>query len=490
MKRYALFAFLLICSIAHAETIAEKLTRIDNEKTAIKSAIEAKGQSVTTFETYSEAVASISTGGMFEVVATVNNAECGGAVTASQPAVICSPTSTGPWLPVATAPVAAAYPSGGWGVYDNIGMSLDGQYLAMVHKGTSAPKYLSTYIWDAGSSSFKLTDDPTDPSGGLGGAIAMSGDGARLIVGTWSGTAENVQYYYWGSAGYLLGTEPADVSGIASSRCCEMNGAGNRLVILNSSTPYFTTFEYSAASGTYLQTTNADAALGGLGYGLALDYSGDRLLADSDKGTILHSYIWDGSKYTKTGATQPDIQPTASASYLDMSMDGIYAVVPLRASPYLETYKYDSVDSRFEKMPRPAGINGACTGAAIASDGTKIFVTGDFTSPNYFAVLELDKTKNQYALVQNAASAPGSTGRGCAVSGNGNRIAVAEVNANYLRLYNLSATYTQWFVYPLQDLGSAFYPRYFGYAESSGSASDTVTFKAYWHQDEYTGFEE
>jgi photosystem II stability/assembly factor-like uncharacterized protein len=59
MRQYALFALLLIGSIAHAETIAEKLTRIDNEKTALKTAIEAKGQSVTTFETYSEAVASI-----------------------------------------------------------------------------------------------------------------------------------------------------------------------------------------------------------------------------------------------------------------------------------------------------------------------------------------------------------------------------------------------------------------------------------------------
>ena len=63
MRRYALIAFLLICSVASAETIAEKLTRIDNEKKALKSAIEAKGQSVTTFETYSEAVASITTGG-------------------------------------------------------------------------------------------------------------------------------------------------------------------------------------------------------------------------------------------------------------------------------------------------------------------------------------------------------------------------------------------------------------------------------------------
>lgn len=63
MRRYALLALLLICSVAHAETIAEKLTRIDNEKTALKTAIEAKGQSVTTFETYSEAVASITTGG-------------------------------------------------------------------------------------------------------------------------------------------------------------------------------------------------------------------------------------------------------------------------------------------------------------------------------------------------------------------------------------------------------------------------------------------
>jgi hypothetical protein len=59
MRRYALLALLLICSVAHAETIAEKLTRIDNEKKALKSAIESKGQSVTTFETYSEAVASI-----------------------------------------------------------------------------------------------------------------------------------------------------------------------------------------------------------------------------------------------------------------------------------------------------------------------------------------------------------------------------------------------------------------------------------------------
>ena len=66
--RRILLALLLICSVAHAETIAAKLTRVDNEKKALKSAIEAKGQTVTTFESYSEAVASITSIATADVV--------------------------------------------------------------------------------------------------------------------------------------------------------------------------------------------------------------------------------------------------------------------------------------------------------------------------------------------------------------------------------------------------------------------------------------
>ena len=361
MKKLALLFLLCISSVGWSQTISEQLAELNNTKLSIKAAIASKSVDLTgvPFTEYSFSIASIPSGSVGDAIASdvlsgktfSNDAEVG--VTGTMPnngAVTITPS-------FATQSIALGYHNGS-GIVEAV--SALNVYDYNIASGVEILGVTGT-LQPIASISYSTITQVQLATGGIAGDLFMS-----------EGFISEV--------GQPLKTAAQDANPAGIGRGVALSSDGQYLAVAHETTPFLTTYKWSAANSRYEKTAVQDANPAGFGYGAALSSDGQYLAVAHHTTPFLITYKWSAanSRYEKTSAQ--DTNPAVIGYGVALSSDGQYLAVGHYTTPFLITYKWSAANSRYEKTAmQDANPSGIGYGAALSSDGQYLAVAHDTT---------------------------------------------------------------------------------------------------------------
>src|SRR5574343_124762 len=172
----------------------------------------------------------------------------------------------------------------------------------------------------------------------------------QIVLGA-TGTAGDLfmSEGYISEVGQPFKTSAQDANPAGVGRGAALSADGQYLAVAHDTSPYLTTYKWSAVNSRYEETAAQDANPAGVGWGAALSADGQYLAVGHNTSPYLTTYKWSAvnSRYEKTAAQ--DANPTGNGFDTALSADGQYLAVGHDTSPYLTTYKWSAVNSRYEK---------------------------------------------------------------------------------------------------------------------------------------------
>jgi hypothetical protein len=408
--KWLVIIFMIIASTGYCATIAEQLTAINDAKTAINAAIEAKGVAVddAPLTDYAELIGNISTGTGINATETLI-ATLSSDVQIYDPIYITSASAFKTANPNYS-------PSGS--TFGIPSMSADGKYLVVPHNGTAVPSAkIAAYKWDSADARYELTFATPGVSGiNFAYASAMSADGTYLAIGH-NGTIAPTTFLAtlkWDEFDerYELTAAPDTIPAAAVTRVA-MSADGTYLAaIYNSSTgiPYLTTYKWNEANNRYEATAAPEISPGNCS-DVTISSNGSYLIVARTTAPRLICYSWNETNNRYEVAMAPDILPDESVFAVAISSDSSTLVAGGLINVYntFYTYKWDSVDGRYEKTAAPEiSVTDSIYGVLLSADGTYLVVsTKLLQNPiNSVFVFKWNATNNRYERHSNLDISP------------------------------------------------------------------------------------
>lgn len=174
----------------------------------------------------------------------------------------------------------------------------------------------------------------------------------------------------------------------------------------------------------------------GLGvHGIAMSSDGTRLVYKGrGVGIPLVSYNYNSAtgSYEQTAAVSGGSPP--GTYFITMSRDGSTVIVP--AASAISVYKWSSGNNRYEKQTNPNVYPATGYGAAITDDLTRLVFTDANTGvATWVYTLTYSEANGRYEATTPVDTQPTGRAYGCAVSANGDYLAVAHAGTGRVATY-------------------------------------------------------
>jgi hypothetical protein len=203
--------------------------------------------------------------------------------------------------------------------------------------------------------------------------------------------------------------------------------------------------------GQPTKTANADTNPPGVSYGAATSADGQYLAVTSTTSPFLRTYKWSSINSRYEATTAQDTNPPGASYGAAMSADGQYLAVSSFASPYLRTYKWSSVNNRYEVTTvQDVSPPGTAQGAVMSADGQFLAVTSPSTSP-YLRTYKWSSVNNRYEMTVTQDTNPPGASYYPAMSADGQYLAVTSSASPYLRTYKWSSINSRYEATTAQD---------------------------------------
>jgi len=167
--------------------------------------------------------------------------------------------------------------------------------------------------------------------------------------------------------------------------------------------------------------------------GMAFSADGRKLVVKG-RSANMFSYTYDGANGGWIKDADPDTLAPAGSYFLGLSRDGSVAIVP--GANALATYRWDAVDGRYEKLPSPDKYPATGYGAAITDDLSRlVFTDANAGVATWVYTLAWNEANGRYEATTPVDTQPSGRAYGCAVSANGDYLAVAHAGTGRVATY-------------------------------------------------------
>ena len=171
--------------------------------------------------------------------------------------------------------------------------------------------------------------------------------------------------------------------------------------------------------------------------GMAFSADGRKLVVKGrGTGIGMFSYTYDGANGGWVKDPAPDTMAPAGSYFLALSRDGSIAIVPGAGANALSVYQWDAVDGRYEALPSTDVSPSTGYGATIMDDLSRVVVTdanSDVATRVY--TLTWSEVDGTYKASTPVDTQPTGRAYGCAMSADGNYLAVAHAGAGKVATY-------------------------------------------------------